>query len=51
MYKDDIDSSNFKDELEQFVIFLDEEEKQSIDNIYKKALDMKATFPNVVEII
>ena len=47
MYKDDLDTTNFKDELEQFLIFLDEEDKRSINNIYKKALDMKATFPNV----
>lgn len=47
MYKDDIDSKYFQDELEQFLFFLDEDDKQSINSIYKKAVDMKATFPNV----
>lgn len=47
MNKDDTDVNTFKDELGQLLNSLDEENKQSTNSMYKKALAMK----EIVEII
>ena len=45
MYKKDIDSVHFRDELDQSLFFIEGEDIKSIDNRYKNALEMKRTFP------
>ena len=52
IYKDDIDSELFEDEVNQFLLFLKQEQDESLEKLnishkYQKTLHLKATFPNV----
>ena len=49
IYKNDIDISNFDDELDQFLLFLQENKDtiKTASEIYRAAREMSSTFPNV----